>query len=97
MTKINPKKRGERKEAFFRILVVIIAFLIIEIWADLILILAIVNFFVVLFSGKRSRDIAVFSEYFNSYVYTFYRYATFNTNERPFPFAKLKKISKFEK
>jgi len=94
--KIDPKKSGERKEAWFRIIVGIISGIILAIWKYLICILVIINFIITIFSGKRNKDIAEFSEYWNTEVYKFIRYITFVSNTRPFPFSSMEKISKFE-
>lgn len=95
----NPmtKKREEKREAWFRILVFIISGIILSAWAVLVKVLAIINWFVTIFSGKRNRGIAEFCEYWNTEVYKFLRYLTFVSNKRPFPFNKLGRISKFEK
>ncbi|MFA5060821.1 MAG: DUF4389 domain-containing protein [Candidatus Pacearchaeota archaeon] len=93
----NKKEDLERMEILWRILVLIVTGIILWAWAYLIGILAIVHLFIVLFSGKRSKDLAEFCEYWSSESYRFYRYITFTTNERPFPFTNLKRISKFEK
>ncbi len=61
------------------------------------MVLSIVNWLVVLISGKRDRGISDFCEYWNSEIYRFMRYLTLETNERPFPFTSMKKLGKFEK
>jgi hypothetical protein len=91
------KKFSERQEAWFRILVAIISGIIIYFWRILIGVLAIVNWFIVVFSGKRNQEIAEFSEYFNTELYRYTRYLTFVSNERPFPFTEMQRISKFKK
>lgn len=93
---MTQKKVDERTEAFFRILVFIVSGLILFVWVHLIVVLAIVNFFIVIFSEKRDKSLAEFSEYFNTEICRFYRYITFMTNERPFPFTDMKKMGKFE-
>jgi len=90
-------KKAERKEAWFRILVLIVTGIILGLWKILIIILAVINWFIVMFIGKGNKDLAEFSEYWNTETYKFIRYLTFMTNTRPFPFTKLEKISKFEK
>jgi len=90
-------KKSERGELLWRILVAIISGVILGVWKMLVVVLSIVNWFVVLFSGKRDRGLAEFCEYWNSEVYRFTRYLTFETNERPFPFTNMKKLGKFEK
>ncbi len=91
------KKRNttERKEALFRIVVGIITGIILNVWKGLIAILGIIHWLIVIFNGKRNKSIAEFSEYFNTELYKFVRYMTFVSNERPFPFTHLERISKF--
>jgi hypothetical protein len=91
------EKTNERKEGWFRIIVVIVSGIILGIWKSLIFILAIVNWLIVIFSGKRNKELADFCEYWNTEVYKFIRYMTFISNKRPFPFSSMERISKFEK
>ena len=86
----------EKREAWFRIIVLIVSGIILSVWSYLILVLGIVNFFIAIFSGKRNKEIAEFSEYWNTETYKFYRYVTFVTNQRPFPFSSMERISKFK-
>ena len=92
------KERGisERKEAWLRIVVLIVSGIILELWGYLIGALAIINWVIVIFTGKRSRDMAMFCEYWNTEMYKYLRYLTFVTNERPFPFSDIQRISKFK-
>ena len=90
------KKLSERKEAWFRIIVAIISGIILGVWKALIIVLGIVNWFIVIFSGKRNRELANFSEYWNTEIYKFIRYMTFVSNKRPFPFSIMERMSKFE-
>ena len=88
---------SERKEAWFRIIVGIISGIILGVWKSLIVILGIVHWIVVIFSGKRIKGLAEFSEYWNTESYKLTRYLTFVSNVRPFPFSEMQRISKFEK
>ncbi len=88
-------KKRERKEALIRIVVAIISGIILGLWKGLIQILALIHWFVVIFSGQRNKDLAEFCEYFNTELYKFARYITFVSNRRPFPFTKLERMSKF--
>jgi hypothetical protein len=88
-------KRGERKEAWFMIIVLIVSGIILGFWWGLIKIITLIHWFVVVFSGKRNKDLALFCEYFNTEAYKFIRYMTFVSNKRPFPFTKLERMSKF--
>ncbi len=88
---------SERKEAWFRILVAIVSGIILGIWRILIKILMIINWFITIFTGKRNKELADFCEYWNTEIYKFIRYMTFVSNERPFPFTHMERISKFKK
>lgn len=87
-------KKSERKEAWFRIIVAIISGIILGIWKGLVGILAIVNWFIVIFTGKRNKELAGFCEYWNTETYKFIRYLTFVSDKRPFPFSKMERMSK---
>jgi hypothetical protein len=91
------KKGVEKKELLWRILILIVSGIILSVWRYLIVVLAVLHFIMVLFSGKRDKSLADFCEYWNSEIYRFIRYLTFGTNERPFPFNPLNKLGKFEK
>ena len=89
---------SERKEAWMRIIVLIVSGIVLGIWRGLIQILGIVHWFIVVFSGKRNKGLAEFSEIWNTQVYIFLRYMDFVTNQRPFPFTPLSKnMTKFAK
>jgi len=89
---------AERIEALIRIGVGIVSGIILSIWKMLIQILGVVHWFIVIFTGKRNKGLAEFSEIWNTQIYIFLRYMTFVTNERPFPFEELKKnMTKFRK
>jgi hypothetical protein len=89
---------SEKKEGWMRIIVCIISGIILHLWGALVCALAIVNFFIVIFSGKRNKDLAEFAEVWNTQEYTFIKYMIFESNYRPFPFNPLEKsMSKFEK
>ncbi len=90
------KKEFEKKEALFRILVLIITGIILMVWRSLIIVLIIINWLIVLISGRRNKELALFCEYRNTEWYKFIRYMTFVSNERPFPFSKMERMSKFK-
>lgn len=91
-----PKKEIEKKEAWFRVIVLIISGIILSVWRSLIIILIIINWFVTIFSGVRNKEIAEFCEYWNTEAYKFMRYMTFVSNKRPFPFSKIERMSGFK-
>jgi len=86
-------KRSERKEAWFRILVLIITGIILYLWGYVILFLVIINWLIAVFSGKINKGISEFCNIWVNEYYRFIRYITFQTNERPFPFNSLVKES----
>ena len=89
---------GERSEVFMRIVVLVVTGIILAVWKWLIIIFFVINWFYVLFAGKRLKELAEMSEVWNSQWYVFQRYLIFVTNKRPFPFTKLEKsMSKFGK
>tara|TARA_Y100000310_G_C20590304_1_gene767628 strand:- start:978 stop:1259 length:282 start_codon:yes stop_codon:yes gene_type:complete len=90
-------KVNERVELLWRVLVLIVTGIVLGIWRWVIIVAAIVHWFVVLISGKRDKDLSKFCEYWNSETYRYIKYLTFVTNEKPFPFNPLKVLSKFEK
>lgn len=80
---------SERKEAWMRIIVGVISGIILGLWKTLIIILSIIHWIYVVFSNKRSKAIAEFSNEWITQAYRFARYMTFTTNTRPFPFSDL--------
>ena len=93
----SSKKTNERKEAWMRIIVLIVSGIVLGAWQYLIMVFAIINFVYAIFAKKRIKELAEMSETWNTQHYTFQRYMIFESNFRPFPFTKLQKsISKFE-
>ena len=89
-------KKSERKEALFRILILLLTGILLIIWRVLVLIIAIIHWIIVIITGERKRDLAEFCEYWNTELYRFVHYITFMSNKRPFPFSPLKKKGKFD-
>ena len=84
-------KKTERKEAWFRIIVLIITGIILYLWGYVILFLTIINWIIAVFSGKINRGISEFCSIWTKENYRFLQYIIFQTNERPFPFNSLEK------
>ena len=89
LTKKEEKEKAERNEALMRIVVGIVSGIIFYVWAYVILLFIIVNLIYTLIKGQKSKDIAELCEIFNTQIYVFWRYMTFVSNERPFPFESL--------
>ena len=79
----------ERKEALLRIPIGIIAWIIVELWGLLAVVLVVFNFFYTLIVGKRNKDVSKFVNHYVLYLYQTVRYIGFTTNKRPFPFEAL--------
>jgi sorbitol-specific phosphotransferase system component IIC len=94
MAKAKPV--DERVEALFRIVVGIVSGIILGVWKMLIQILAVINFLITVITDERNQELADFCEHWNTEMYRFLRYMTFVSNERPFPFTPMQKMSKFE-
>ena len=89
-------KNIERREGWFRIIVLIVSGIILGIWSYLIRLFVVVNFIITIFTGKRHKGMANLSEYWNTEFYKFSRYMTFVSNKRPFPFTDVTRMSNFE-
>ena len=91
-------KSSERKEAWMRIIVLIVSGIVLGLWKVFVQVLAVVKFVYAIFSGKRMKNLAEMGETWNTQNYTFFRYMMFESNFRPFPFTKLQKsMGKFQK
>ena len=82
---------SERKEAWMRIVVVIVSGIILGLWKILADMISIFHWFYVVFTGRRSEGMAEFCNVWATQIYRFIRYMTFATNSRPFPFSDLGK------
>lgn len=92
--KTSKKNTGE---VWMRIPVGIVSGVIICVWAYLIGLFFIINFFYGIFTGKKINDLAEMTETWNTQKYNFVKYMGFVTDNRPFPFARLEKnMSKVE-
>lgn len=79
--------KTEQAEALLRIPIVIIGWVIMDLWAVLAAFIAALHWIYAIFTGKRHKGLADFNNYFVTYMYNFVRYAVFATNARPFPWA----------
>lgn len=90
-------KTSNRKEAWMRIIVMIVSGIILCAWSVLIRVFLVINWVMGVFANKRLKSLAELSEIWNTQVYDFVRYMNFVSNKRPFPFEELRKsISRFE-
>lgn len=89
-------KKSERKEALMRLVVLIVTGIIVYLWGYVSLFLILVNWIWTLICGKRNQPIGGFVEKWGSTVYYFVHYVSGESNDRPFPFASIKSVGKFE-
>ena len=75
----------ESKEALIRLPIVIIGWIIMDLWGALIVFISVLNWIYALFTAKRHKGLAKFCNFYIAYMYKFVRYATLTTNTRPFP------------
>ena len=90
------KKSSERKEALLRLAVLLVTGLVVYLWGYVSYFLMLINWIVALITGARNQAIAEFIENWTSTMYYFTKYLSGMSNERPFPFNKIKIIGKFE-
>ncbi|MBU1135983.1 MAG: DUF4389 domain-containing protein, partial [Nanoarchaeota archaeon] len=57
---------GERTEILFRIIVSIVSGIILGVWKMFITLICAVNWVITIFTGKRNKEIAELSEYWNT-------------------------------
>jgi len=80
-----------KKELWMRIPVFILSGFILYVWGFFVLIFSLVQLVVLLTEGKKEKEFSHISSMFSNQIYIFFKYLTFLSNERPFPFRKLKK------
>ncbi len=89
--KFSKKQKSERREAWMRIPIAIVSGFILEVWGFFIFCFAIAQLVIILVEGKKNKDLLKMSQVYLIQLYTFVKYITFISNERPFPFEDLKK------
>jgi len=80
------KSKKERKNILWRLIVFIISGIVLDIWAYAVAIVLLINWFVVIFSGKRNKELGYFCSLWAMEITRFVKYLSFETNEKPFPF-----------
>ena len=88
------RSKKQRDNIIWRILVFIISGIVLDIWAYATGIILLINWFIVVFKGKRNEDLGTFGNYFASEVSRFVRYLSFESEEKPFPFNEIKVLKR---
>lgn len=73
----------ERKEAWIRLPLGLAGKILLDLWGCLILVVGILHWIYVIFTGKRNKALAKFANLWVSYQYRFFRYMNFAVNDRP--------------
>ncbi|MCK9568338.1 DUF4389 domain-containing protein [Candidatus Pacearchaeota archaeon] len=80
-----------KRELWMRIPVFILSGMILHVWGFFVLIFSLVQLVLLLVESKKEREFTHISSMFSNQIYIFFKYITFLSNERPFPFSKIKK------
>ena len=80
-----------KKELWMRIPVFILSGIILHVWGFFVLIFSLAQLVLLLVEGKKEKEFTHISSMFSNQIYTFFKYITFLSDERPFPFSKIKK------
>jgi len=80
-----------RRELWMRIPVFILSGMILYVWGFFVLIFSLAQLVLLLVEGKKEKEFTHISSMFSNQIYTFFKYITFLSDERPFPFSQLKK------
>ena len=73
------RKKRERQEAWMRLVVLVVTGIIVGVWAYLTYALMIIHWLIMVFSGRRNKDLADFIEYWNIAFRKFF-FASFNVD-----------------
>jgi hypothetical protein len=80
-----------KKELWMRIPVFILSGVILYVWGFFVLIFSLAQLVLLLVKGKKEKEFTHISSMFSNQIYIFFKYITFLSDERPFPFRKIKK------
>lgn len=80
-----------KRELWMRIPVFILSGVILDVWGFFVLIFSLAQLVLLLVEGKKEKEFTHISSMFSNQIYTFFKYITFLSDERPFPFSKIKK------
>jgi len=74
-----------------RIPVFILSGMILHVWGFFILIFSLVQLVLLLVGDKKEEEFTSISRKFSNQIYFFFKYITFLSEKKPFPFEKIKK------
>jgi hypothetical protein len=80
-----------KREIWMRIPVFILSGMILHVWGFFILIFSLVQLLLLLLENKKEKEFVKISSMFSSQIYIFFKYITFLSEKKPFPFEKINK------
>ena len=81
------KQRLTRRDIWVRAIFMVIFVIAYSIAELLLTLVALAQFFIVLFTGQANRNLLQFGSNLSAYMYQLFRFLTFNSETQPFPFA----------
>ena len=76
------------RSTWLRLLFMVVFFVLGELAGLVLLVVIVLGFFWVLFTGEKNRQLQQAGQVIAGYIYEIIRYLTFNTEDKPFPFGK---------
>jgi hypothetical protein len=83
-----------KRNIWMRIPVFIVSGMIVYVWGFFVLIFSLVQLILILTERKKEKEILNISSMFSNQIYCFFKYISFISEEKPFPFEKIKKGKK---
>jgi hypothetical protein len=83
-----------KRDIWMRIPVFIVSGAILYVWGFFVLIFSLVQLIFILTEKRKEKEFLNISSMFSNQVYCFFRYVSFISEEKPFPFEKIKKGKK---
>lgn len=83
-----------KKSVWMRIPIFIVSGIILHVWGCFVLIFSLVQLVLLLVGEKKEKEFSNFSSLFSNQIYIFFKYITFLSEKKPFPWGKLGKGKK---
>ena len=87
-TGVPLEKNIKSRSTWLRLLFMVVFFVLGELAGLVLLVVIVLGFFWVLFTGEKNRQLQQAGQVIAGYIYEIIRYLTFNTEDKPFPFGK---------
>ncbi len=79
-----------KRDVWMRIPIFIVSGAILNIWAFFVCIFALVQLVLILTNNKKEKEFSNISSMFSNQIYCFFKYISFISEEKPFPWRKIK-------